>query len=68
MEVYGQIIISPTRFCSYQNVTANASDTELYGTPSAPHSLAMSEHSATWVTISWQPPEYSHLHQIISYK
>ncbi|KAL3272723.1 hypothetical protein HHI36_014185 [Cryptolaemus montrouzieri] len=32
-----------------------------------PHSLAVATHSATWVTISWQPPEFSHPSEQISY-
>lgn len=44
------------------------SDDSTYGVPSPPHSLAISAHSATYVTISWQPPEYSHLHETISYQ
>lgn len=35
---------------------------------SPPHSLAVASHSATWVTISWQPPEFSHPTEQISYK
>lgn len=33
-------------------------DASNYGVPSPPHSLSISAHSATYVTISWQPPEY----------
>ncbi|GAB0093957.1 Fibronectin type-III domain-containing protein [Sergentomyia squamirostris] len=41
---------------------------QLYGAPSPPHSLAVAAHSATWVTVSWQPPEFSHPHEPIVYK
>ncbi|XP_050297664.1 Ig-like and fibronectin type-III domain-containing protein 1 [Anthonomus grandis grandis] len=37
-------------------------------TTSPPHSLAVASHSATWVTISWQPPEFSHPSEQISYR
>lgn len=43
-------------------------DSNNYGVPSPPHSLAISSHSATYVTIAWQPPEYSHLHEPITYQ
>lgn len=47
--------------------------TELYGkgipgVTSPPHSLAVSSHSATWVTITWQPPEFSRPAEQITYK
>lgn len=35
---------------------------------SPPHSLAVASHSATWVTITWQPPEFSHPSELISYR
>lgn len=35
---------------------------------SPPHSLAVISHSATWVTISWQPPEFSHPSEQITYR
>ncbi|XP_023310369.1 Ig-like and fibronectin type-III domain-containing protein 1 isoform X2 [Anoplophora glabripennis] len=38
------------------------------GVTSPPHSLAVASHSATWVTITWQPPEFSHPSEIITYK
>lgn len=48
----------------------NADDyaTKIYGVPSPPHSLAITTHSATWVTVTWQPPEFSHPHESITYK
>lgn len=41
---------------------------EIYGAPSSPHSLAVSGHSATSITITWQPPEFSHPHEQITYR
>ncbi|KAJ8984657.1 hypothetical protein NQ317_015748 [Molorchus minor] len=38
------------------------------GVTSPPHSLAVASHSATWVTITWQPPEFSHPSEIITYR
>ncbi|XP_066261909.1 Ig-like and fibronectin type-III domain-containing protein 1 [Euwallacea similis] len=35
---------------------------------SSPHSLAVASHSATWVTITWQPPQFSHPSEQISYR
>ncbi|XP_030759730.1 Ig-like and fibronectin type-III domain-containing protein 1 isoform X2 [Sitophilus oryzae] len=35
---------------------------------SPPHSLVVASHSATWVTISWQPPEFSHPSERINYR
>ncbi|KAL1122201.1 hypothetical protein AAG570_003606, partial [Ranatra chinensis] len=38
------------------------------GVPSPPHALAVSSHSATYVTISWQPPEFSHPAEQLLYR
>lgn len=38
------------------------------GVPSSPHSLGVSSHSANWVTISWQPPQFSHFAEAIIYR
>ncbi|KAK4873942.1 hypothetical protein RN001_013302 [Aquatica leii] len=38
------------------------------GVTSPPHSLAIASHSATWVTVSWQPPEFSHPSEPITYR
>lgn len=38
------------------------------GVTSPPHSLAVASHSATWVTITWQPPEFSHPSEQIMYR
>lgn len=46
----------------------NSTSSKYYGVPSSPHSLEISAHTATWVTVSWQPPEYSHLHESITYQ
>ncbi|KAF9805949.1 hypothetical protein SFRURICE_004161 [Spodoptera frugiperda] len=38
----------------------NVSETEekeVAGIPSPPHSLSVSSHSATWLTLTWQPPQ-----------
>lgn len=43
-------------------------NTEIFGAPSPPHSLTVSAHSASWITISWQPPEFSHPHEPITYR
>uniref|UniRef100_W8ADW8 Ig-like and fibronectin type-III domain-containing protein C25G4.10 n=2 Tax=Ceratitis capitata TaxID=7213 RepID=W8ADW8_CERCA len=39
-----------------------------YGAPSPPHSLSITSHSATWMQLTWQPPEYSHPHEKITYR
>lgn len=41
---------------------------EVLGAPSSPHSLAVSGHSATSITVTWQPPEFSHPHEPITYR
>ncbi|KAK7792924.1 hypothetical protein R5R35_008001 [Gryllus longicercus] len=51
----------------------NATHTEtdspgIAAVPSPPHSLAVSSHSATWLTVSWQPPEFSLPSERLSYK
>jgi hypothetical protein len=38
------------------------------GVTSPPHSLSVSAHSANYVTITWQPPEFSHVSEEITYK
>lgn len=44
----------------------NTPDT--WGAPSPPHSLTVLTQSATWMQLTWQPPEYSHPHERISYR
>ncbi|XP_060521519.1 Ig-like and fibronectin type-III domain-containing protein 2 isoform X2 [Cylas formicarius] len=53
------VVIQPTKSDDTKWVNA---------VPSPPHSLAVASHSATWVTISWQPPEFSHPSEIITYR
>jgi len=51
------------------NVTATVVGSEgVAGVTSSPHSLAVSAHSATFITISWQPPQFSHYSEALSYK
>lgn len=51
------------------NVThTELDDKGIPGVTSPPHSLAVSSHSATWVTITWQPPEFSQPAEQLSYK
>ncbi|XP_068081772.1 Ig-like and fibronectin type-III domain-containing protein 2 [Anabrus simplex] len=51
------------------NVTkTDVGEKGLAGVTSPPHSLAVSGHSATWVTIAWQPPEFSHPSEQITYR
>lgn len=40
----------------YFSVTSNP---DKFGVPSAPHSLSISSHSANYLTVTWQPPEFS---------
>jgi len=40
----------------------------IVGVTSPPHSLSVSAHSANYVTITWQPPEFSHVSEEITYK
>ncbi|KAH8405330.1 hypothetical protein KR222_005359 [Zaprionus bogoriensis] len=41
---------------------------ESWGAPSPPHALTVLTHSATWMQLTWQPPEYSHPHERITYR
>lgn len=51
------------------NVTKMDLDSKgIKGVTSSPHSLAVSSHSANWVTITWQPPEFSHYSEAITYR
>ncbi|XP_013140886.1 PREDICTED: Ig-like and fibronectin type-III domain-containing protein C25G4.10 isoform X1 [Papilio polytes] len=49
------------------NITDKDSEKEVSGIPSPPHSLAVSSHSATWLTLSWQPPQFSLPDEKITY-
>lgn len=50
-------------------ITLNKPDGQwIKAVTSPPHSLAVASHSATWVTITWQPPEFSHPSEIITYR
>lgn len=46
----------------------SADGDKISGVTSPPHSLAVASHSATWVTITWQPPEFSHPSEQITYR
>lgn len=35
---------------------------------SPPHSLSVASHSATWLTVSWQPPEFSLPAELVTYR
>jgi Fibronectin type III domain len=50
------------------NTSKTDSASTVYGAPSPPHSLTITAHSATWITVTWQPPEYSHPHEAIRYR
>lgn len=50
------------------NTSKTNNDALVYGAPSPPHSLVVSSHGATYITVSWQPPEFSHPHERISYR
>ncbi|XP_039449778.1 Ig-like and fibronectin type-III domain-containing protein 1 isoform X2 [Culex pipiens pallens] len=50
------------------NTSRTDSASTVYGAPSPPHSLSVSSHSATWITVAWQPPEFSHPHETITYR
>ncbi|GBP57931.1 Ig-like and fibronectin type-III domain-containing protein 2 [Eumeta japonica] len=49
------------------NMTEQEAGQQVAGIPSPPHSLAVSSHSATWLTVSWQPPQFSQPDEKISY-
>ncbi|CAK1550359.1 unnamed protein product [Leptosia nina] len=40
---------------------------EVSGIPSPPHSLSVASHSATWLSLSWQPPLFSQPDEKITY-
>jgi hypothetical protein len=51
------------------NITETDLDSKgVVGVTSPPHSLSVSAHSANYVTITWQPPEFSHVSEEITYK
>ncbi|KAJ1522116.1 hypothetical protein ONE63_002427 [Megalurothrips usitatus] len=43
-------------------------DATVKGVTSPPHSVVVSGHSATWVSVSWQPPEVSHPSEKLTYR
>jgi hypothetical protein len=53
---------------SSNNLLTELDEKGIPGVTSPPHSLAVSSHSATWVTITWQPPEFSQPAEQLSYK
>ncbi|XP_014259678.1 Ig-like and fibronectin type-III domain-containing protein 1 isoform X2 [Cimex lectularius] len=51
------------------NITkTNIGDKTIAAITSPPHSLAVSGHSAQYVTITWQPPEFSNPSEKLSYR
>ncbi|XP_055528945.1 Ig-like and fibronectin type-III domain-containing protein 1 [Wyeomyia smithii] len=50
------------------NTSRTDAASTVYGAPSPPHSISVSSHSATWITVAWQPPEFSHPHETITYR
>lgn len=55
-------------FIQADSSSSSTNDTVIHGVPSPPHSLAIASHSATYITVSWQPPEFSHPHEVITYR
>lgn len=49
------------------NVTDDSAEKQITGIPSHPHSLSVSSHSATWLTVDWQPPQFSKPDEKITY-
>ena len=52
---------------AYASVLADEEMT-VKGVTSPPHSVVVSGHSATWVAVSWQPPEVSHPSEKLRYR
>lgn len=50
------------------NTSKTNADSLVFGAPSPPHSLTVSSHSATFITVSWQPPEFSSPHEKLHYR
>lgn len=50
------------------NISQVNKDSTVFGAPSPPHTLTVSGHSATSITVAWHPPEFSHPHEEISYQ
>ncbi|XP_055384146.1 Ig-like and fibronectin type-III domain-containing protein 1 isoform X3 [Condylostylus longicornis] len=65
---HGSSLPSSMLIINTTSTDSSDSSNTVYGAPSPPHSLAITAHSATWVTISWQPPEFSHPHETLSYR
>jgi hypothetical protein len=58
----------PSSMLLINTTSTTESDSLIYGAPSPPHSLVVSAHGATFITVTWQPPEFSHPHEKISYR
>lgn len=50
------------------NTSKAENEADVFGAPSPPHSLVVTSHGATYVTVTWQPPEYAHPHEKIAYR
>jgi Fibronectin type III domain len=50
------------------NTSKTEHDALVFGAPSPPHTLSVSSHGATYITVNWQPPEFAHPHEKISYR
>ncbi|KAG8287269.1 hypothetical protein J6590_042606 [Homalodisca vitripennis] len=57
----------PSSLLLINTTKTEMSEGGIAGVTSPPHSMAVSSHSATFVTISWQPPEFSHPSEPIKY-
>ncbi|XP_050529397.1 Ig-like and fibronectin type-III domain-containing protein 1 isoform X2 [Daktulosphaira vitifoliae] len=57
----------PTSILLLNITDTNLNNKKITGVPSPPHSLVISSHSANYVTINWQPPEFSHVSEEIKY-
>ncbi|XP_039279825.1 Ig-like and fibronectin type-III domain-containing protein 2 [Nilaparvata lugens] len=58
----------PSSVLLVKATATNVTGKGIAGVTSPPHSLAVVVHSATYVTISWQPPEFSLPSEQITYK
>lgn len=58
----------PSAMLLINTTSISEAESLIYGAPSPPHSLVVSAHGATFITITWQPPEFSHPHEKIAYR
>ncbi|XP_002074396.3 Ig-like and fibronectin type-III domain-containing protein 2 isoform X1 [Drosophila willistoni] len=65
---YGTSLPASMLLVDTSNNNTNGQQNGTWAAPSPPHSLTVAGHSATWMQLTWQPPEYAHPHERMTYR